>query len=71
MRWLLAILVGFLSVTGVGAAVFYFLHEPSNPGFLQFPTITALHVIPGAVFLALVPFQFVSRIRSRWLTYHG
>ena len=70
MRVLFCILVGFLAVSGVGASVFHYLREPYNPGFLEFPIITALHVVLGAVYLALAPFQFVNRIRSRWLSYH-
>ena len=70
MRWLLSVLVAFLAVIGIRASVFHYLSDPYNPGFLEFPTITALHVILGAVYLALAPFQFVSRLRSRWLGYH-
>ena len=70
MRRRLGVLVGFLSVVGVGASAAYYLREPYNPGFLQFPAIAALHVILGAVYLALAPFQFVGRIRCRWLGYH-
>lgn len=70
MRWLLSIVVGFLALVGVGASVFHYLVEPYNPGFLHYPVITALHVILGGVYLALAPFQFVKRIRTRWLSYH-
>ncbi len=66
----IGILIGFLALTGVGASVFYFLKEPYNLGFNKFPTITALHVIPGAIYLALAPFQFITLIRSRWIGYH-
>jgi uncharacterized membrane protein len=70
MRWLLMIVVGLLALLGIGAAVFHYLEEPYNPGFLEFPTITAFHVILGGVYLALAPFQFVQRIRTRWLGVH-
>jgi hypothetical protein len=66
----LGILVAFLAITGVGAPVFYFLREPSNPRFMDYPIITLMHVIPGGIYLAIAPFQFLSRIRSRWLNYH-
>ncbi len=39
-------------------------------GFLEFPVIVALHVVLGGVYLALAPFQFVKRIRSRHIGYH-
>ena len=70
VRWILAVTVGLLAAIGVGAAVTHYLQEPYNPGFLDFPTVVALHVVLGGVYLALAPFQFVRRIRSRHLNYH-
>lgn len=70
MRWLLILLVGLLTVIGVSASIFHYLSEPYNPGFRQFPTITAVHVILGGVYLALAPFQFIQRIRVHWPRYH-
>jgi uncharacterized membrane protein len=69
-RWILAGTVGLLAFVGVGASAVHYLQEPYNPGFLDFPTIVALHVVLGGVYLALAPFQFVGRIRSRHLGYH-
>ena len=56
----------------VGVATFatHYLREPYNPGFLDFPVVTALHVVLGGLYLTLAPFQFIRRIRSRHLTYH-
>src|ERR687898_2312309 len=68
--WLLGVVVGFLAIVGVGASVAHYIQEPYNPGFLDFPTVVALHVVLGGVYLALAPFQFVRRIRSRHLDYH-
>ena len=68
--WLLGVVVGFLVIVGVGASVAHYLQEPYNPGFLDFPTVVALHVVLGGLYLALAPFQFVRRIRSRHLAYH-
>lgn len=70
VRWILAVTVGLLASIGVGASAVHYLQEPYNPGFLDFPAIVALHVLLGGVYLALAPFQFVRRIRSRHLTYH-
>jgi uncharacterized membrane protein len=70
VRWTLAAAVGFLALVGVAASAAHYLYEPYNPGFLRFPTIVALHVVLGAVWLALVPFQFVRRLRSRHPDYH-
>jgi hypothetical protein len=66
----LSIVVGFLATAGVGAAVSHYLLPPTNPGFLLFPLITALHIVLGGTYLALAPFQFVKKIRSRWPGYH-
>ena len=70
MRWTLAVAVGFLALVGVTASATHYLQEPYNSGFLQYPTIVALHVVLGGVYLTLAPFQFVKRIRSRHLAYH-
>ncbi len=70
MRRLLAVVIGFLAFIGVGASVTHYLQEPYNPGFLNVPVVTALHVVLGGIYLAFAPFQFVKRIRTRWLGYH-
>ena len=70
MRWTMFVAVGFLAPAGVGASAAHYLQAPYNPGFLEFPVATALHVILGGVYLALAPFQFAKRIRSRHLGYH-
>lgn len=62
--------VALLALIGVGASATHYLQEPYNPGFLRYPTIVALHVVLGGTYLALAPFQFVRRIRSRHLAYH-
>ena len=68
--WLLGVVVGFLALVGIVASVTHYLWEPYNPGFLDFPTVVALHVVLGGAYLALTPFQFVRGIRSRHLGYH-
>jgi uncharacterized membrane protein len=70
MRWILGVVVGSLALIGVGTSISHYLQEPYNSGFLEFPTIVALHVVLGGVYLALAPFQFVRRIRSRCPGYH-
>ena len=69
-RRILAVSVAFLALVGVAASATHYLQEPYNPGFLRFPTVVALHVVLGGVYLALAPLQFVKRIRSRHLGYH-
>jgi uncharacterized membrane protein len=68
--WLLGVAIGTLAFIGVAASATHYLQEPYNPGFLRFPTIVALHVVLGGVYLAFAPFQFVKRIRSRHPDYH-
>jgi uncharacterized membrane protein len=38
--------------------------------FVAHPALTMLHVIPGAILLALAPFQFSSSIRTRYVRFH-
>jgi uncharacterized membrane protein len=70
VRLPLAAVVGFLAFVGVAASATFYLREPANEGFLDFPTVLALHVVLGAFYLLFAPFQFVKRIRSRHLGYH-
>ncbi|MBA2693789.1 MAG: DUF2306 domain-containing protein [Rubrobacter sp.] len=66
----MGVAVGFLAFVGVAASATYFLREPANLGFLDYPTIVAVHVVLGAIYMVFAPFQFVRRIRSRHLGYH-
>ncbi len=70
MQYFLYVLVGLLVCIGVGSSVAYFLKEPYNSGFIEYPFITGLHVSFGGIYLLLAPFQFIEGIRSRWLNYH-
>src|SRR5918998_509356 len=70
MRWSLGVMVSILALVGIAASATHYLYEPYNPGFLRFPTIVALHVVLGGVYLVLAPLQFVRRIRTRHLGYH-
>jgi len=70
VRWPLGVMVGFLAFVGIAASANFYLREPANSGFLDYPTIVALHVVLGAVCMVFAPFQFVKRIRSRHLGYH-
>ncbi len=69
-RWFLGVLITFLTLVGIGASISYFINEPYNPGFREFPLITAFHVIFGAIYLGFAPLQLVRPIRSRWPGYH-
>lgn len=69
-RTLLAWIIGFLAISGIGGSIFFFTHEPNNPGFVEYPSITLLHVILGAFYLALAPLQFSQNIRNRFRAFH-
>ena len=66
----LGVVVGFLAFVGIAASAAHYFVEPYNSGFLEYPTIVALHVVLGGLYLLFAPFQFVKRIRSRHLGYH-
>jgi len=70
IRWLWNGFIVLLILIGVGASASFYFRTPANPDFAKFPLITALHVIPGGIYLALAPFQFMPSIRRRSLTYH-
>jgi uncharacterized membrane protein len=70
MRILIGVVVGFLVLVGVGVSFAHFQREPYNEGFVDHPVVTALHVVLGGAYLALAPFQFVGRIRERWIGHH-
>jgi uncharacterized membrane protein len=39
-------------------------------GFVQWPSLTLLHIIPGLILMVLGPLQFVAKIRSRYVSLH-
>jgi uncharacterized membrane protein len=85
-NWLVRVLWGVvivLAFIGIAAAVRRTLilaqvmpsfDPPQAPafdaGFAQYPILTLVHIVPGALFMILGPLQFVRRIRSRYLTVH-
>lgn len=71
--------VGVLAFVGIGAATIRALRllvsaaptsEAFDAAFWQHPVLTFIHIIPGALFMALGPFQFMPSIRSRRLWQH-
>ena len=53
---ILAIMVALLAILGIGLSVSYCFTVLYNLGFLEFPTIMTLHVIPGAIYFGLATF---------------
>lgn len=45
-------------------------YEEVDRRFATRPSLTLLHVVPGGLFLALAPLQFVPAIRRRFITFH-
>ncbi len=41
-----------------------------NRWFATHPGLTLMHIVPGGLFLILGPFQFSSRIRTRYIRFH-
>jgi uncharacterized membrane protein len=70
VRVVLISIVCFLITIGVGASIAHFFQNYYNPDFFKHPIIVSLHVILGAFFLAFAPFQFITKIRKRWINYH-
>jgi uncharacterized membrane protein len=44
--------------------------DGTEAGYVQYPDLTRLHIIPGALFMILGPLQFMRRIRARYLRFH-
>src|SRR5438128_32953 len=68
-------LIGILSATrralillfGIGASP---VTQGLDAGFARHPVLTFVHIVPGVLFMALGPFQFVPAIRARRLWQH-
>jgi len=43
---------------------------PFDAEFGRHPFLTLIHILPGALFMILGPFQFIPGIRSRYLRFH-
>jgi hypothetical protein len=63
-------IVGFLAIAGIGGSIYFLFSGGNNEGFQEYPTITNLHVLPGVIYLALAPLQFLKSIRSSFGSYH-
>ncbi len=70
LRRPLNISVALLALIGIGAVALHYFIPPISPGFLIYPLAVGLHVVAAGSWMTLAPFQFVKRIRARWLNYH-
>src|SRR4051812_16326616 len=72
------VLLGLLAVVRRSYVMFYPLDDPlrsatrviSSAGFSEHRVLTLLHILPAGVFMVLMPFQFVERVRVRHLAWH-
>jgi hypothetical protein len=64
------VVVGFLALGGVVAAATHYLYEPYNPGFLEYPTKVALHMVLGGLYL-MVAFAVHSSLAEVWIRLTG
>lgn len=63
---LITLSAGLLALLGIALSAEHLLDdEHYNPGFYEHPVVTRLHVIPGAVYLALALPQFLPGVRAR------
>lgn len=63
-------IVGLLSVLGVIFTITFLIRGGANEGFEEYPAVTSAHVIPGLIYMALAPLQFLRPIRQRYPAYH-
>ena len=66
----LTIVVGMLCVLGIVFSIRFLISGGGNEAFAQYPLITKLHVVPGILYLALAPLQFLPAIRNRFRNFH-
>lgn len=57
-----------LSQAALGAALLPV--DAYDRNFAERPGLTLLHMVPGLIFVVLGPFQFITKIRSRYINFH-
>ncbi|HEY3738401.1 MAG TPA: hypothetical protein VGL53_01090, partial [Bryobacteraceae bacterium] len=79
--WIPALLLVLIGLLAVARRTFVLVDPPQGPprfaaaaeldaGFARHRTLTLLHILPAALFLGLMPLQFVTRVRVRWIRWH-
>ncbi|MCU1259266.1 MAG: putative rane protein [Bryobacterales bacterium] len=78
--WSLALLLVAIGLLAAARRTYVLLNPSQTPrfaaaaamdaGFARHPTLTLLHILPAGLFLALMPLQFVRRIRVKHLGWH-
>jgi len=71
--WTLTLILSAIGVIAVLARLFRLGAPPraTDTGFAEHPLLTAIHILPGLLFVVLAPLQFVKSLRNgrlhRWL----
>ena len=78
--WILTLLLCAIGLIVAVRRAYVLLSPPEHPrfaagaaldaGFSAHRSLTLLHILPAALFIVLMPIQFVGRIRARHLAWH-
>ena len=79
--WSLTLILVAIGLLAAARRAFVLLVPPQGPprfapaaamdtGFAQHKTLTLAHILPASLFMALMPLQFVRRIRERHIGWH-
>ena len=78
--WTLTLILVAIGLLAAARRTYVLSDPPKTPrfaaaaamdaGFAHHKALTLAHIVPASLFLALMPFQFVRRIRERWLWWH-
>jgi Predicted membrane protein (DUF2306) len=78
--WILTILLVTIGLLAAARRTYVLLGPPQEPrfaaatamdsGFAQHRALTLTHILPAALFIVLMPFQFIRHIRERHLAWH-
>jgi len=78
--WILTIVLVTIGILAVVRRTYVLLGPPQEPrfaaaaamdsGFAQHRALTLTHILPAALFIVLMPLQFIPHIRERHLAWH-
>jgi uncharacterized membrane protein YiaA len=78
--WILTIILVTVGLLAAARRTYVLLAPPQEPrfaaaaamdsGFAQHKALTFTHILPAALFMVLMPLQFIRRIRERRLAWH-
>lgn len=77
--WTLTLVLVTIGLLAVARRTYVLVSPPAprpgptaalDTGFAQHRALTLAHILPAGLFMALMPLQFVRRIRTRWIAWH-